>query len=74
VTINQLAELVMHIAGKKLEIRHIKGPLGVRGRNSTTTSSLKTPLAPLPPAHRRPGNHLCLVDQQVSKSRAALVA
>ena len=34
VTINQLAELVMDIAGKKLSIHHIKGPLGVRGRNS----------------------------------------
>lgn len=34
ITINQLAEMVMEIAGKKLAIRHIKGPLGVRGRNS----------------------------------------
>lgn len=34
VTINQLADLVMQIAGKKLTIRHIPGPLGVRGRNS----------------------------------------
>ena len=34
VTINQLAEMVMSIAGKKLSIRHIEGPLGVRGRNS----------------------------------------
>jgi nucleoside-diphosphate-sugar epimerase len=34
VTINQLAERVMQIGGKKLSIRHIKGPLGVRGRNS----------------------------------------
>jgi nucleoside-diphosphate-sugar epimerase len=34
VTINQLAGLIMDIAGKKLSIRHIKGPLGVRGRNS----------------------------------------
>ncbi len=34
VTINQLAEMVMQIAGKKLAIRHIEGPLGVRGRNS----------------------------------------
>ena len=34
VTINQLAALVMQVAGKKLSIRHIKGPLGVRGRNS----------------------------------------
>jgi nucleoside-diphosphate-sugar epimerase len=34
VTINQLAEMAMDIAGKKLEINHIPGPLGVRGRNS----------------------------------------
>lgn len=34
VTINQLAEMVMDIAGKKLTIKHIPGPLGVRGRNS----------------------------------------
>jgi nucleoside-diphosphate-sugar epimerase len=34
VTINRLAEMVMEIAGKKLGIRHIPGPLGVRGRNS----------------------------------------
>ena len=34
VTINQLAEMAMSIAGKKLSIRHVEGPLGVRGRNS----------------------------------------
>jgi len=34
VTINQLADMIMAIAGKRLEKRHIKGPLGVRGRNS----------------------------------------
>jgi len=34
VTIDQLAEMIMEIAGKKLSIRHIPGPLGVRGRNS----------------------------------------
>jgi nucleoside-diphosphate-sugar epimerase len=34
VTINQLAEIIMNIAGKKLSIKHIHGPLGVRGRNS----------------------------------------
>jgi len=34
VTINQLAEMVMEIAKKKLKITHIPGPLGVRGRNS----------------------------------------
>jgi GDP-D-mannose 3',5'-epimerase len=34
VTINELAEMVMEVAGKKLSIHHIDGPLGVRGRNS----------------------------------------
>jgi GDP-D-mannose 3',5'-epimerase len=34
VTINQLASMVMDIAGKTLAIEHIPGPLGVRGRNS----------------------------------------
>ena len=29
-----LAEMIMEIAGKKLSIRHIAGPQGVRGRNS----------------------------------------
>jgi len=34
VTIDGLADLIMRIAGKRLENRHISGPLGVRGRNS----------------------------------------
>jgi GDP-D-mannose 3', 5'-epimerase len=34
VTINQLAAMAMDIAGKNLRVRHIAGPLGVRGRNS----------------------------------------
>ena len=34
VTINRLAEIAMEVAGKKLTIKHIPGPQGVRGRNS----------------------------------------
>jgi len=34
ISINGLARLIMDIAGKNLGIRHIPGPLGVRGRNS----------------------------------------
>jgi GDP-D-mannose 3',5'-epimerase len=34
VTINRLAEMAIGISGKRLSIRHIDGPLGVRGRNS----------------------------------------
>jgi nucleoside-diphosphate-sugar epimerase len=34
VSIDQLADMAMEIAGKKLTKRHIPGPIGVRGRNS----------------------------------------
>jgi len=34
VTINQMAEMIMEIAGKRLALKHIPGPTGVRGRNS----------------------------------------
>ena len=34
VSINQLAKMIMGIANKRLSIKHIEGPLGVRGRNS----------------------------------------
>ena len=34
VTINRLAEMIIAISGKSLTVRHIPGPLGVRGRNS----------------------------------------
>jgi GDP-D-mannose 3', 5'-epimerase len=34
VTINQMATMIMGIARKRLTIRHVSGPTGVRGRNS----------------------------------------
>ena len=34
VTINQLAEMVIKISGKRLSINHIPGPTGIRGRRS----------------------------------------
>ena len=34
VSINDLAKMVMDIAGKGMSIKHIPGPVGVRGRNS----------------------------------------
>jgi len=34
VSINQFADMIMDIADKKLNVRHIPGPTGVRGRNS----------------------------------------
>lgn len=37
VSINQLAALLMEIAGVQLELRHVPGPVGVRGRTSDNT-------------------------------------
>lgn len=37
VTINELANIVINISGKQLSLKHIDGPLGVRGRNSENT-------------------------------------
>lgn len=34
VTINDLARMIMQIADKPLDMRHVPGPVGVRGRNS----------------------------------------
>jgi GDP-D-mannose 3',5'-epimerase len=34
ITINQLAEIVIKISGKRLSITHVPGPMGVRGRRS----------------------------------------
>jgi nucleoside-diphosphate-sugar epimerase len=37
ISINDLAKMAMSIAGKRLSIKHIPGPLGVRGRSSDNT-------------------------------------
>lgn len=42
VTINDLAEMIIDISGKKVDLYHIEGPLGVRGRNSDNTLIQKT--------------------------------
>jgi GDP-D-mannose 3', 5'-epimerase len=34
VSINEMAKMIIKISGKKLGIKHISGPVGVRGRNS----------------------------------------
>jgi GDP-D-mannose 3',5'-epimerase len=41
VSINQLAHMIMGIANKNLTIKHIDGPLGVRGRNSNNSLYLE---------------------------------
>ena len=42
ISINGLAEMAMIIAGKKLKLKHVSGPLGVRGRSSDNTYIKKT--------------------------------
>jgi len=37
VSINELAAIIMSIAGKTLSVEHVEGPEGVRGRNSDNT-------------------------------------
>lgn len=37
ISINNLAKMAMGIAGKNLSVKHIPGPLGVRGRSSDNT-------------------------------------
>merc|ERR1711924_269516 len=37
VSMNQMADMVLEFADKKIPIRHIPGPEGVRGRNSDNT-------------------------------------
>jgi nucleoside-diphosphate-sugar epimerase len=37
VTINELAQIIARIAGIEITIKHIPGPMGVRGRNSDNT-------------------------------------
>jgi len=37
VSMNEMADIVLELAGKKIPVRHIPGPEGVRGRNSDNT-------------------------------------
>src|SRR5262249_31087970 len=37
VTINELLDIVCHVAGISVSKRHVQGPQGVRGRNSDNT-------------------------------------
>ena len=51
VSMNELAQRIITISGKSLSLRHIDGPLGVRGRNSDNRRIRKAlgyePIAPL---------------------------
>jgi len=71
VTINQLVEMVMDIAGVRLEINHIKGPTGVRGRNSDNRLiKEKLGWAPARPLREGLEKTYAWIEQQVSARSA----
>ncbi|MGA8530826.1 MAG: NAD-dependent epimerase/dehydratase family protein [Acidobacteriaceae bacterium] len=75
VTINQLAEMIMQIAGKRVSIRHIPGPLGVRGRNSDNRLiAEKLGWKPSRPLMEGLKKTYGWIEQQVQASRAATLA
>ena len=73
VTINQLAKIVMDIAGKKLSLKHIDGPLGVRGRKSDN-KLIKEKLNWEPALNLREGlgKTYKWIDEQVSKRQKSI--
>jgi GDP-D-mannose 3',5'-epimerase len=70
VTINQLVGMVMDIAGRKLTIKHVPGPLGVRGRNSDNRLIReKLGWAPSRPLREGLGKTYWWIREQVMKER-----
>ncbi|GIV25972.1 MAG: NAD-dependent dehydratase [Bacteroidia bacterium] len=72
VTINQLAALLMEIAGVQLEIRHVPGPVGVRGRTSDNALiQEKLGWKPSEPLRRGLERTYAWIEEQVRKAIAA---
>jgi nucleoside-diphosphate-sugar epimerase len=70
VTIDSLARMIMEIAGKKLDIRYIPGPLGVRGRNSDNTLIYRTlGWRPTQPLRTGLEKTYAWVERQITQSR-----
>jgi nucleoside-diphosphate-sugar epimerase len=68
ITINDLATMIMRIAGKTLSIQNIPGPTGVRGRRSDNTLILnQLKWAPVQPLHIGIELTYSWIDSQVSK-------
>lgn len=70
ISINNLAKMVMDISGKKLNIKHITGPLGVRGRNSDNhLIRRKIGWAPSRPLREGMAKTYTWIAQQVAKNK-----
>lgn len=72
VTIDALARMIMDIAGKRLRIEHVDGPLGVRGRTSDNRLiKKKLNWAPAQPLKAGLGKTYQWVAEQVAAKRNA---
>lgn len=70
ITINGLAQMVIDISGKRLSIRHIAGPTGVRGRNSDNhLIEKKLGWKPSRPLREGMEKTYAWIHQQVDKNR-----
>lgn len=75
VTIDQLAKMVMDLAAKKLSIKHVPGPLGVRGRNSDNKLIFeKLGWKPSMKLHDGLEKTYAWINEQVKKNKASAVA
>jgi GDP-D-mannose 3', 5'-epimerase len=74
VTINRLADMVIKISGKSLGIKHVPGPLGVRGRNSDN-KLIREKLGWAPSATLRAGleKTYAWISRQVDETRTVKV-
>jgi len=71
ISINNLAYMVADIAGKEIKLKHIEGPLGVRGRNSEN-SLIKEKLgwAPDYPLRKGMEKTYSWIEEQVRKDKS----
>ena len=72
ISINDLARMIMALAGKKLGIKHIPGPLGVRGRKSDNALIYeKLGWKPTRPLREGMEKTYSWIEKQVKESMAA---
>lgn len=75
VTINEMASMIMGIAGKRLAIKHVTGPTGVRGRNSDNRLIReRLGWAPSQPLRTGLANTYAWIDSQLRHESAQVAA
>ncbi|MDD4933237.1 MAG: NAD-dependent epimerase/dehydratase family protein [Methylacidiphilaceae bacterium] len=71
IRINDLAQMIARVAGKKISIRNVPGPLGVRGRNSDNRLIReKLGWAPGQPLEKGISRTYAWIHEQVARDRA----